>query len=115
MMINVKRVYEDKSSNDGFRILVDRLWPRGVSREKARIDLWIKEIAPSAQLRSWFSHKAEKWLAFRDRYFQELDTHGDSLLQVRALAGKMTVTLLFAAKDERHNNAVALKEYLMRR
>ena len=114
-MTSIKRIYEKPSDADGFRILVDRLWPRGMSKKDAKVDLWLKEIAPGDDLRKWFSHDPEKWDEFRRRYFKELDalTGKEGLLGVIAEhARKGIVTLLFAAKDEDHNNAVALMEYL---
>ena len=114
-MASIKRIYEKPSDADGFRILVDRLWPRGVSKKDAKVDLWLKEIAPGDDLRKWFSHDPEKWDEFRRRYFKELDavTDREGVLGVIAEhARKGTVTLLYAAKDEDHNNAVALMEYL---
>jgi uncharacterized protein YeaO (DUF488 family) len=110
--IRLKRAYEAAESEDGFRILVDRLWPRGVSKDSARIDLWLKEIAPSAELRKWFGHDQSKWARFRTRYFRELDEHSDALAQLRDLARKGPVTLVYGARDQAHNDAVALKEYL---
>ena len=111
-MITIKRVYDKIDRGDGVRILVDRLWPRGLSKEKAKIDVWLKDIAPSDQLRRWFSHKPEKWIEFKKRYFLELNAHGDSLKQIITQAKKVRVTLLYGAKEERFNNAAALKEYL---
>ena len=110
-MIRVKRIYEDPSRDDGVRVLVDRLWPRGLSREKAKVDLWLKEIAPSDTLRKWFGHDETKWTQFEERYFAELDEKGEILERVSRMS-KKRVTLLYGARDEKHNNAVALKEYL---
>ncbi|MGH8455754.1 MAG: DUF488 domain-containing protein [Stenotrophobium sp.] len=112
MTVKLKRAYEPPEPGDGFRILVDRLWPRGVSKDAAKIGLWLKDIAPSAELRKWFGHEPEKWPEFRRRYFGELEQHAAELAQLKAQARKGTVTLVFAAKDEAHNNAVALSEYL---
>ncbi|MEQ1956454.1 DUF488 domain-containing protein [Mesorhizobium sp. CN2-181] len=112
-MIGLKRAYEPPSSEGGFRILVDRLWPRGLSKAEAAIDLWLKEIAPSAELRRWFGHDPAKWDEFRRRYRDELDRDPEAVQALRqAIAGKGTVTLLYAARDDDHNNAVALREYL---
>ena len=111
-MLNIKRVYDPPSSDDGERILVDRLWPRGVSKEKAVIDEWIKDIAPSDKLRKWFSHDTDKWTAFRDRYVKELGTKTEIVKKLRSEAKKKKITLLFAAKDTEHNNAVVLKEVI---
>lgn len=108
----VKRVYESPKADDGERVLVDRLWPRGLSKKKAAVDRWEQELAPSDALRRWFAHDAKKWSEFRRRYFAELDAQPAGLDALRAMHGR--VTLLFAARDEEHNNAVALKEYLER-
>jgi uncharacterized protein YeaO (DUF488 family) len=112
MAIRLKRAYEPASRNDGTRVLVDRLWPRGLSKEKARIDHWLREIAPSTALRKWFNHDPEKWEKFRERYFRELDRNADVVKELRALARGKTVTLVYSAKDEKHNQAVALRDYL---
>jgi len=109
----IKRVYEAAQTTDGERILVDRLWPRGLSKEKARVDLWLKESAPSHALRKWFSHKEERWQEFRKRYFKELE--GNNKEEIRlllSLCRKNKITLLYSAKDEKRNNAVALKDFL---
>jgi uncharacterized protein YeaO (DUF488 family) len=112
-VVHLKRVYEDASPEDGTRVLVDRLWPRGLSREAAKVDLWLKELAPSDKLRHWFNHDPERWPEFRKRYRAELAENSEDLETLRRLvAGKKPVTLLFAAKDTEHNNAVALKERL---
>ncbi len=111
--VRLKRVYETKTVEDGVRILVDRLWPRGLSKEKAAVDHWMKEIAPSAELRKWFGHDPTRWPEFRRRYIDELRGHTALLQQVRELARKQTVTLLFGAHDEAHNDAVVLKEVLL--
>lgn len=110
-MIKIKRIYETPLDGDGFRILVDRLWPRGVSKDKAKIDLWLKDIAPSDQLRKWFAHDPAKWMEFKRKYFKELDKKKDLINQVPKKA-KNNITLLYAAKDDKHNNAQALKEYI---
>ena len=111
-MIRLKRAYDPPAETDGTRILVDRLWPRGVSRDAARIDEWLKEIAPSNTLRQWFGHDPERWDEFREHYCKELATKADLLDRLRRLAAAGTVTLVFAAKDTEHNNAVVLKEIL---
>ncbi|GAM10314.1 putative protein [Geobacter sp. OR-1] len=111
-MIRIKRVYSEPEAEDGIRILVDRLWPRGVAKEAARIDEWCKEIAPSNELRQWFGHDPARWDEFRGRYRQELAGHEDILTRLRNIAQKGAVTLLYAAKDEEHNNAVVLKELI---
>lgn len=110
--IKIKRVYEPPEKRDGFRILVDRLWPRGVSKSAARVDLWLKDIAPSDGLRKWFGHEPAKWAEFRKRYVHELAKQPEAVAELKQHAGKKTVTLVYGAKDEQHNNAVALKEYL---
>lgn len=97
--------------SDGFRILVDRLWPRGITKEKAKIDLWLKDVAPSDKLRKWFGHDPKKWNEFKKRYFAEL-TNNPAVEQLKKYIIKGNVTLLYSAKDENHNNAVALKEFL---
>jgi uncharacterized protein YeaO (DUF488 family) len=109
-MIKLKRIYDPPAPDDGRRVLVDRLWPRGIAKDAARLDDWLKGIAPSDELRKWFGHDPAKWEEFRERYRVELGSHGDLLAELRAAAKKGTVTLLFAAKDEEHNNAVVLKE-----
>jgi uncharacterized protein YeaO (DUF488 family) len=114
MTVAIKRVYEPAGENDGYRVLVDRLWPRGVSKEKAAIDLWAKEIAPTDDLRKWFSHDPSRWEEFRKKYRDELLT-GDPREMVKDLvsrAGKGRLTLVYAAKDTAHNNAVVLQEIL---
>ncbi|ODU51277.1 MAG: hypothetical protein ABS92_00465 [Thiobacillus sp. SCN 63-374] len=115
MELRVKRVYAPPSPEDGARILVDRLWPRGLSREKARVDLWLKELAPSTELRKWFNHDPAKWDEFRQRYQQELRQQPAALAQLIDLAGTRPVTLLFGAKEERYNDAVALKAFILAR
>jgi uncharacterized protein YeaO (DUF488 family) len=113
-MIKIKRIYDPSTADDGRRVLVDRLWPRGLSKDDAHLDEWLKEIAPSDELRKWFGHDPARWEEFRRRYREELKVHGDLLGRLRGEAKKGTVTLLFAAKDEEHNNAVVLKEVLRR-
>jgi uncharacterized protein YeaO (DUF488 family) len=115
MGIRVKRIYDPPADEDGFRVLVDRVWPRGVGKDALRLDQWLKEIAPSAELRKWFGHDPAKWEAFRDRYFQELDSQGEPVTHLRQKARTGDLTLVFAARDSQHNNAIALKEYLERR
>ena len=111
-MVRTKRVYEPPDANDGFRVLIDRLWPRGLSHDKARVDLWLKEIAPSAELRKWFGHEPERWSEFKRRYFEELDRNTELVAELRSQLGKRAATLLYAAKDPDYNNAVCLAEYL---
>lgn len=110
--IKVKRIYELPARSDGRRLLVDRIWPRGISKEEAKLDAWLKDVAPSAELRSWFGHDPKRWAAFKRKYFRELDEQGVAFELVTDAGRGRTVTLLFAAKDEKHNNAVALKQYL---
>lgn len=111
-MIRCKRIYEQPSGDDGRRVLVDRLWPRGISKESARIDDWLKELAPSDELRRWFGHDPTRWDEFRRRYRLELSGKGTLIDQLLREAAQGVVTLLFAAKDEEHNNAVVLKELI---
>jgi uncharacterized protein YeaO (DUF488 family) len=111
-VIRIKRVYDPVSPDDGRRILVDRLWPRGVKKEAARIDEWLKEIAPSDELRKWFSHDPAKWPEFRNRYRKELKVNAQLLEHLREETKKGKVTLLFSAKDSEHNNAAVLKNIL---
>ncbi|MBZ9771889.1 DUF488 domain-containing protein [Mesorhizobium sp. CO1-1-8] len=108
----VKRIYEPPASDDGQRVLVDRIWPRGVSKEGAALTLWLKDIAPSDELRKWFGHEPARWAEFQKRYRVELDGNGEAVAELRALLGKGRVTLLYGAHDEAHNNAVALAGYL---
>jgi uncharacterized protein YeaO (DUF488 family) len=110
--IRLKRAYEDSSPDDGTRILVERLWPRGVSKDKAAIDLWLKEVAPSADLRKWYSHDPDKWAEFRRRYQAELDEKREVLDDLKRRLKERPVTFVFAAKDAEHNSALVLKEYL---
>ncbi|MFZ1864376.1 MAG: DUF488 domain-containing protein [Polyangiales bacterium] len=112
LAIQVKRVYEKPARLDGCRILVDRIWPRGLSKDAAALDGWMKEVAPSAELRKWFGHEPSRWPAFKKRYFRELDRQDDLLERLLETCSGETMTLLFGAKDCEHNNAVALKEYL---
>lgn len=115
-MIRLKRVYEPPSQEDGLRILVDRLWPRALKREAAKVDVWLKDIAPGTALRQWFGHDPERWTEFERRYRRELADHAEAVAALRELIKtNKRVTLLFAAKDSHHNNAVALKNFLGRR
>jgi uncharacterized protein YeaO (DUF488 family) len=111
-MVKVKRVYEEKSSADGRRILVDRLWPRGMKKEEAAIDQWLKEVSPSTELRRWFSHDPAKWDEFKKRYGRELEGKEALIESLKKQAKRGTVTLLYSAKNETLNNAVALKEMI---
>ncbi len=112
MNIQLKRAYEPPEASDGARVLVDRLWPRGISKEAAHLDLWLREIAPSTELRRWFGHDPERWEEFRRRYRKELADQPDLVEQLRALAKKGTLTLVYGAKDEEHNDAVVLQQLL---
>jgi uncharacterized protein YeaO (DUF488 family) len=111
-MIKIKRIYDPISGNDGRRILVDRLWPRGIRKEDAKIHEWLKEIAPSNELRKWFGHDPARWQEFRKKYAAELANNSGLVERLRAEAGKRTITLLFAAKSITHNNAVVLKDII---
>jgi uncharacterized protein YeaO (DUF488 family) len=111
-MLKIKRVYDPVSPDDGKRVLVDRLWPRGIKKEKAQIDEWLKEISPSNELRKWYSHDPAKWAEFKKRYKKELAEKSELLKRIKAEAKKQTVTLLFSTKELELNNAVALKEIL---
>jgi uncharacterized protein YeaO (DUF488 family) len=115
-MLKLKRIYEPSALTDGYRVLVDRLWPRGLSKSRARIDLWMKDIGPSDALRKWFGHDPKRWAAFRARYWRELRQKSQLVLQLKKLLKeRRTVTLLFGARDEQHNQAVALSAFLQRR
>ena len=113
--ISLKRAYEPPASDDGIRILIDRLWPRGVKKSGAAIDEWMKEIAPSTKLRKWFSHDPERWQEFRRRYQTEIRHHPDEFNRLRTLAQRGRITLVFSAHDEAHNDAVVLKDLLLER
>jgi uncharacterized protein YeaO (DUF488 family) len=114
-MIKIKRVYDQASTEDGFRILVDRLWPRGMPKDKAKVDLWLREVAPSDDLRKWFSHDPQKWQEFKKRYQSELREKQELLRKIkRAERENGTVTILYSAKDEEHNQAVALAAFLQK-
>lgn len=114
-MIKVKRVYEPSDSGDGTRFLVERLWPRGMKKESLHMEAWLKDVAPSDALRRWFGHDPAKWNEFRDRYFAELDSEPEVIQPIVEAANKDNVTLLYSAHDIEHNNAVALKAYLLKR
>lgn len=112
MAIKIKRIYEPFATADGYRILVDRLWPRGIKKEKAHVDDWLKDVAPSTALRKWFGHDPEKWKLFVSKYKREL-TGSEALKELRGHVKKhRTVTLLYGARDEQHNQAVALKQLI---
>lgn len=110
--IQTKRIYEPPAPGDGVRILVDRMWPRGVAKADAKLDHWFKDIAPSADLRKWFGHKPERWAEFKSRYARELDANPEGFAELRKLSKGHVVTLLYAAHDVTHNNAEALRDYL---
>ena len=110
--IKLKRVYDEPQAGDGCRILVERLWPRGLAKHKAQVDLWLRDVAPSSELRKWFSHDPGKWKEFKKRYFNELAERNDALLIIREKQGLGSVTFVYASRETNFNNAVALKEYL---
>jgi uncharacterized protein YeaO (DUF488 family) len=112
MKVAIKRVYEEPKESDGTRILVDRLWPRGLTKKNARVDLWLKEIAPSNELRKWFAHDPKKWNEFQERYKDELASHDAQFALLKQEAAKGPVTLVFAAKDVEHNEAVFLQKLI---
>ena len=113
--ITVKRVYDSASRSDGTRILVERLWPRGIPKAKAHLHAWLKEIGPSTELRRWFAHDPKKWSRFRVEYFRELDAHPESWRPIVSAAKRGLVTLVYSSRDNEHNNAVALRQYLLRK
>jgi uncharacterized protein YeaO (DUF488 family) len=112
--VRLKRAYEPASPEDGVRVLVDRLWPRGLRKADAAVDRWMKDIAPSTELRQWFGHDPGRWAEFRRRYAKELHQHPAAVDELRELARHHTVTLVFSARDEEHNDAVALRDVLLR-
>ena len=114
-MIQVRNAYDPPEREDGFRVLVDRLWPRGLKKEKAAVDLWLRDVAPSAELRRWFGHDPARWSEFRRRYVRELKAKGPMLAFLRSKSRAGTVTLVFGARDREFNNAVALRGYLVSR
>jgi uncharacterized protein YeaO (DUF488 family) len=114
-MIRVRRVYDPPTGDDGFRVLIDRLWPRGLRKAEAAVDLWLRDIAPSSELRRWFDHEHSKWEGFRRRYAKELESKQDVLRFLRAKSRNSNVTLVFGARDPEFNNAVALRDILARR
>ena len=113
-MIKIKRVYNPPDETDGKRILVERLWPRGIKKENAKITEWIKEIAPSTELRKWYKHDISKWEEFRVKYKDELKTKKEEIEELREMSSKNTVTFIYSAHDEKHNSAVVLKEFIER-
>lgn len=114
-MLKLKRAYDEDSPTDGTRFLVERLWPRGVSKAALHVDRWLKEVGPSTELRKWFSHDPAKWPEFRTRYFRELDAQPDAWRPIVSAARRGTVTLVYSSHDTEHNNAVALQEYVRAR
>ena len=112
--IHLKRAYEEPSRSDGLRILVERLWPRGLTKERAAVDVWLKDIAPSPELRRWFGHDPAKWEEFQRHYWAELDANQGAVAELRRKTREGPVTLVYAARDEQHNGALALWEYLRR-
>jgi len=112
MEIKIKRAYESPDEADGCRILVDRLWPRGISKERAKVDYWPRELSPSNELRRWYNHDPKKWPEFKSRYFAELKKKPEQLKELTAFLQKGTVTFVYSTKEEQLNNAVALKEYV---
>lgn len=110
--IHIKRVYEPASPDDGLRVLVDRLWPRGLTKEKAAVDLWVRDLAPSDELRRWYGHDPEKWEAFQERYARELSEQGEAVQKLLAQIGEGKVTFVYASRETRWNNARALKRFL---
>jgi len=110
--IQIKRVYEEPDAKDGKRILVDRLWPRGLTKEKAKVDLWLKDVAPSTELRKWFAHDPARWTEFQTRYREELRANKEQFSLLKQEASKGPVTLVYGAKDQQHNEAVILQELL---
>lgn len=112
MSIKVKRVYARPSPSDGKRVLVDRLWPRGLTKEQARIDLWLRDLAPSTELRNWYGHDPAKWTEFKKRYWKELNKNSSLVSKLADECRRSTVTFVFSSKEEKLNNAVALKEYI---
>ncbi len=113
--LRLKRAYEPAAAEDGVRILVDRLWPRGLSKAKAALDDWMKDIAPTTELRQWFGHDPARWAEFQRRYRAELREHAEQLDHIRALAKTQTITLVYGARDEVHNDAVVLRDVLLRK
>jgi uncharacterized protein YeaO (DUF488 family) len=115
MDIRIKRAYDAPAKNDGYRVLVDRVWPRGVSKEDAQFDAWLKDLAPSSDLRKWFGHDPGKWRQFKEKYFRELDGRRELVGELLENIGGGRATLVYGARDREHNNAVALKQYLRER
>ena len=114
-MIQLKRAYESPSANDGLRVLVERLWPRGLTKEQAAVDLWLKDVAPSPKLRKWFGHDPSRWTLFKQRYRKELRSKTDDIDALRRKTRSGKVTMIYAARDEEHNGALVLKEFIEKR
>lgn len=114
-VVRIKRIYDAPARTDGLRVLVDRVWPRGITKKAAALDLWVKEVAPSTELRKWFNHDPQRWMDFRLRYRHELQEHHKELEELRTQAAKRRVTLLYGARDTEHNQAVVLREALQPR
>lgn len=114
LMFQLKRAYEPASPDDGCRVLVERLWPRGLSKQRAAVDVWLKDVAPSAELRKWYGHDPQRWQDFRQRYWQELRSHPEAIEELRAKQHEGKVTLVYATHDEEHSGALALRQFLTR-
>jgi uncharacterized protein YeaO (DUF488 family) len=108
------RVYEITEQDSGYRVLVDRIWPRGIKKEELHLDAWMKELAPSTALRQWFNHDPARWSEFREKYFRELEGQSDQVAELRAMTRNQPVLLIYGARDQEHNNAVALRDFLMK-
>jgi uncharacterized protein YeaO (DUF488 family) len=113
-MIRLKRAYEEPSKDDGFRILVERLWPRGLTKQRAALDVWLKDVSPSPELRKWYGHDPSRWKQFQERYWKELQKKQEPIKLLKQKAREGTVTLVYAARDEEHNSALVLKRFLSR-
>ena len=113
--ISIKRIYDDATDKDGYRVLVDRLWPRGISKQDAKLDEWLQDIAPSTQLRKWFDHQEERFPEFSKRYKAELDLKKTEIEKLKAVAEKRPITLLYSAKNEEFNQAIVLRDYLTKK
>ncbi len=109
----IKRIYDQPEQRDGIRVLVDRLWPRGVSKERARVDLWLKDLGPSTELRRWFGHESSRFAEFKKRYIAEMEDNKELVAQIRAILAESNVTLLFGARDSEHNNALVIRDYIV--
>jgi uncharacterized protein YeaO (DUF488 family) len=112
MEIKIKRVFDKPNDSDGYRILVDRLWPRGISKEKGKVDYWAKELSPSTELRKWYNHDPQKWLEFKSRYIAQIDGKTEFLKELQEYIKKGTVTFIYSSKEQKLNNATVLKEYI---